>query len=66
MCFQDYELIFAAVHNSYDSSLSSTYVPDGRPIEFNYASGSTSGFLSVDTTCVRLISHGSKAVVVVQ
>jgi len=39
-------------HNQYDSKKSSTYKANGTDIQFNYGSGSCSGFLSSDTCCV--------------
>ncbi|XP_073989734.1 lysosomal aspartic protease-like isoform X2 [Rhodnius prolixus] len=39
-------------HNSYKSSLSSTYRNDGRPLILTYGSGNVKGFLSTDTLTV--------------
>ena len=41
------------VHEQYDSSLSSTYIEDGTPVIFNYASGTTAGIQSIDTCAVK-------------
>jgi len=40
------------LHNRYDSSKSDSYKEDGRKFEIAYGSGSMSGFLSTDTTCI--------------
>ncbi len=48
-------------HAQYDSSLSSSYVENGTTIVFNYASGSTVGFLSYDTCEVLCRSRASRS-----
>ncbi len=48
------------VHEQYDSSLSSTYIEDGTPVIFNYASGTTAGIQSIDTCAVKNITHRRK------
>jgi len=40
------------LHSRYDSSKSSTYKENGTKFEISYGSGSMSGFLSTDTTCI--------------
>lgn len=39
-------------HNQYNSSQSSTYVPNGESFSLNYAKGSLTGFLSTDTLTI--------------
>lgn len=40
------------LHNRYNSDESSTYKANGTKFEISYGSGSMSGFLSSDTTCI--------------
>merc|ERR1739838_499296 len=44
--------IACRAHQRYDSTKSSTYKPNGTDFEITYGSGSMSGFLSTDTTCI--------------
>ncbi len=46
------EDVACEVHNQYDSSASSTYIEDGGPIIFNYASGAVAGIRSIDNVDV--------------
>jgi len=41
--------IACQTHNKYNSSESSTYIPNGEPFAIEYATGSLTGFLSEDT-----------------
>lgn len=45
-------ILLTAAYNKYDSSKSSTYIPDGKLFSYEYLIGSLSGFLSTDVVNV--------------
>ncbi|XP_017860081.1 PREDICTED: lysosomal aspartic protease-like [Drosophila arizonae] len=47
-------------HNQYNSSASSTYVPNGESFSIQYGTGSLTGFLSTDTVTINGLSIASQ------
>ena len=49
-------------HSKYDSSASSTYLPNKNPYSIQYGSGSVSGFLSQDTAMVTYLTKANQII----